>query len=341
MRSPQTLILISGILLVSAAAVPIHQEQLAEQQYKNIQSFKGEKASEVLPAMQFMSAALKVDCSYCHVEDKASDEKDEKKTAREMIAMERDINAKHFGGRTVITCATCHAGHTSPINVPPVTGVEVRPRRSAEVKPADVLAAYGKAFGNKPAAGWHFEGKGNLFGEDVTLNATYATGKFMIIAHGAHGDTRMGFDGAASWFAPPGGPASVLPAEVIQSFARWNMLYLGPSSLPVLTNPVGGTAKIGDVDMQIVSGAIAGEKGRATFYFDKKTGLLARSVFTSPTILGSNVEINDYSDYRRVAGVELPMKVINHTGDRDATRLYSSAKADDKVDPAIFSVPAK
>ncbi len=339
MRLAPTLILISTVIFCSAASLPLQQEPLAEQQFKNIVSFKGNKASDVLPAMQFMSASLKVDCEYCHTQDRASDEKEAKKSAREMIAMERDINAKHFGGRVVVTCATCHGGHTNPINVPPVTGVEVRPRRSPDVKPAEVLAAYGRAVGDTTAKGWSIEGKGNLFGEDVTLKSTYAGNKFVITAHGAHGDTRLGYDGAVAWFAPPGGAASPLPAEVTPGFARWNMVYSGPASLPALNNPSGGTAKIADQDMLVVSGSIAGEKGRASFYFDKKSGLLARSVFSTPTVLGSNVEINDYTMYRKVSGVQLPTKIVNHTGDRDSVRTFTSIRAEAKVDSAMFSPP--
>src|SRR4051794_20562054 len=125
MRLRHALFIISGLILCTAVALPLQQEPLAEQQFKNIKSFKGQKASDVLPAMEFMAASLKVGCEFCHTEDRASDEKQEKGTARAMIAMERDINAKHFGGRTVVTCATCHGGKPNPLNVPPVQGIEV------------------------------------------------------------------------------------------------------------------------------------------------------------------------------------------------------------------------
>src|SRR5262249_9937288 len=58
----------------------------AAEQFKNIQILKDMPADQLIPAMQFMTASLGVDCEYCHVE-KAFD-KDDKKTkgyARHMM----------------------------------------------------------------------------------------------------------------------------------------------------------------------------------------------------------------------------------------------------------------
>ena len=67
--------------------------KMAEQQYKNITSFKGAPAEEVMPAMQFMATSLGVECAFCHVTGKMeADEKAAKKTAREMIAMTAAIS---------------------------------------------------------------------------------------------------------------------------------------------------------------------------------------------------------------------------------------------------------
>ena len=65
----------------------------AEGRFKNIQVFKGYPADDLVPAMQFISNALGVDCDFCHV-DRApeKDDKKEKQTARKMITMTRAIN---------------------------------------------------------------------------------------------------------------------------------------------------------------------------------------------------------------------------------------------------------
>ena len=58
----------------------------ASQQFKNIQVLKDVPADQLIPAMQFITASLGVDCEYCHVEhafDK--DDKKPKVMARKMM----------------------------------------------------------------------------------------------------------------------------------------------------------------------------------------------------------------------------------------------------------------
>ena len=57
-------------------------------------------------------------CNYCHVEDRASDEKMQKLTARGMITMVREINARFPDGKQHVTCYTCHHGNTIPATAP-------------------------------------------------------------------------------------------------------------------------------------------------------------------------------------------------------------------------------
>jgi len=78
------------ILVAQAQSGPVQSvpagRKMAEEAYKNIQVFKGFPADQVIPAMQFISASLGVDCEHCHVEhafDK--DDKKPKQTAQKMI----------------------------------------------------------------------------------------------------------------------------------------------------------------------------------------------------------------------------------------------------------------
>lgn len=57
-------------------------------------------------------------CNYCHVEDRASDEKMQKVVARNMIIMAREINARFPDGAQHVTCYTCHRGSTTPATAP-------------------------------------------------------------------------------------------------------------------------------------------------------------------------------------------------------------------------------
>ncbi len=69
--------------------------------------------------MAAFRVALGGQCTTCHVRgDFASDEKPEKETARMMIAMTRDINAKFTDGKMHVTCFTCHRGDEHPKTAP-------------------------------------------------------------------------------------------------------------------------------------------------------------------------------------------------------------------------------
>jgi hypothetical protein len=93
--------------------------------FKNIQVLKDIPADQLIPSMTFITGALGVDCAFCHVtgpghNDFASDDKPNKKTAREMMTMTMGINQNSFGGQQRVTCATCHQGHNQPNPATPV-----------------------------------------------------------------------------------------------------------------------------------------------------------------------------------------------------------------------------
>ncbi|HMD36314.1 MAG TPA: c-type cytochrome [Vicinamibacterales bacterium] len=79
------------------------------------------KDRPVLPAMQQIAQALGVTCDYCHVQDRAADDKPTKKTARQMLLLVRDINeklpsavSKSAEETTAVNCTTCHRGVAIP-----------------------------------------------------------------------------------------------------------------------------------------------------------------------------------------------------------------------------------
>ena len=78
----------SIVLVVLAGAVALYAafqsptqnatpQKTAEQQFKNIQVLKGIPADQLIPTMQFISASLNVECTFCHVEHEF--QKDDKK----------------------------------------------------------------------------------------------------------------------------------------------------------------------------------------------------------------------------------------------------------------------
>ena len=92
----------------------------AEEVFKNIQMLKGVPSEQLIPAMEFISSSLGVQCSFCHVENHfEKDDKKSKKTAREMIQMMSALNRNSFEGRREVTCYSCHRGSRKPSATPP------------------------------------------------------------------------------------------------------------------------------------------------------------------------------------------------------------------------------
>ena len=101
-----------------------HENEPAEQVFKNIQSLKGMPAGRLVRVMNMgYSRALGVGCLHCHFgQDYSSDEKRQKRAAREMMAMNKMINEqlrslKNLEGKPeekFVNCTTCHRGQVDP-----------------------------------------------------------------------------------------------------------------------------------------------------------------------------------------------------------------------------------
>src|SRR5262249_44419924 len=118
--------------LVAVQAQENPATKLAEQQYKNIKTLKGVPADQLIPAMQFMSASLGVDCEYCHVRDGRQmvfdkDDKKPKLAARNMIEMMNAINKDNFESKREVTCNPCHRGAAHPVGIPIISDEEPKP----------------------------------------------------------------------------------------------------------------------------------------------------------------------------------------------------------------------
>lgn len=75
--------------------------------------------ANLIPSMRAAATGLGVQCGFCHEQDRASDAKPEKVTARMMFAMVKDINAKMPDAKIKVTCYTCHRGMQEPVSAPP------------------------------------------------------------------------------------------------------------------------------------------------------------------------------------------------------------------------------
>jgi photosynthetic reaction center cytochrome c subunit len=94
-------------------------QKTAGEVYMNLQVLKDVPADQFMPAMQYITAALGVECEYCHVPRHFdSDDKPTKLTARKMMQMMFAIDKDNFNGRREVTCYTCHRGAAKAESMP-------------------------------------------------------------------------------------------------------------------------------------------------------------------------------------------------------------------------------
>ena len=93
----------------------------AGEQFKNVKILKEVPSGQFLQYMRSFNASLGVECTFCHVQDRSSDEKQEKLTARQMLTMTHEINEKFFAGKMEVSCFTCHKGASHPVSEPPAS----------------------------------------------------------------------------------------------------------------------------------------------------------------------------------------------------------------------------
>ncbi len=105
-----------------AAGEPLRKpEETAEQHFKNVKTdaLKTLPASQFIDQMRYMAWSVGKDCEFCHVKDHFdSDDKKEKKTARQMLDMTASIDQNNFKSRPEVRCFTCHEGHNRPLSHP-------------------------------------------------------------------------------------------------------------------------------------------------------------------------------------------------------------------------------
>src|SRR5947207_12306299 len=100
------------------------ENQPAESVFKNIKIFNGVPAGRLVNIINMgFGRSLGVSCGFCHVPGKWDlDDKEEKNTARLMLAMVQTINRDYIskvpndsGPRAMVSCFTCHRGNPRPM----------------------------------------------------------------------------------------------------------------------------------------------------------------------------------------------------------------------------------
>ena len=329
------------------------EPKTAEQVFKNIVELKGTPADQLIPAMQFIASSLGVECNFCHVQGKMdSDDKPEKKTAREMMAMMFAINKSHFGGHREITCYSCHHGAAHPAGTPPVLESDLAEHKEAATAPAaqspsadEILNKYITALGGAEAIQkiTSREGKGLIvFGENQTPIEVFtkAPNKRISVTHMGKGESYTAFDGTAGWLGNTGRPArqmSPAESEAAGLDAEFYLALRIKEIFPELRR--GRPETIRGFECSQLIGLKPGHPP-VRFYFDNQTGLLMRLVRYGETPLGRSATQIDYADYRPVNGVRVPWRWTLARSNGRFTIQLSEVKANVPLDDEKFARPA-
>jgi hypothetical protein len=116
-------------LVVLAAALCVAfwpAKSQGDPQLKNVQVLTGLSQEQLEDYMADVVEFLGVKkCSFCHAQDKSSDEKEHKVAARKFMKLTKELNEGFFkDSEEKVTCYTCHRGQEKPLNKPGEEGAE-------------------------------------------------------------------------------------------------------------------------------------------------------------------------------------------------------------------------
>lgn len=346
---------LSGHLFAQTTVTNSRDNKSAAERYHNIQVLKDIPADELIPAMQFMTYSLGVECSYCHVEGALEkDDKKNKLTARKMMRMMLAINRDNFDSKQVVTCNSCHRGAPRPFSIPAIaqTGTassfETPPEGETTgnaPSPEDVIAKYLDAIGGASALSKvktrQEKGRITIGGRDLPVEIiTSAGGKQLTLVHLSGGDSVTAYDGTSGWSSVPNRPAHPISSTESISARIETDLQL-PMHMKQLFDQLKSMPpeNIGDRQAYVLVGINAGEIA-AKFYFDKNSGYLLRILRYTSTPLGQNPSQIDNDDYRNQNGLKIPfVKTISRPNSRIAIRI-DEVKFNVPVDDSRFAFPA-
>ena len=348
--------IVAAVFAAQFVSAQAPEVKTAEQVYKNIQQLKGTPADQLNAAMQFISVSLGVECEACHVAGKFdADDKNNKKTAREMMAMTAAINKDSFRGQRQVTCYSCHRGSLRPVAVPPVQDSDTPPHPAAPATPPgaegppptvdDIIAKYLSAVGGadtmKNITSRTMKGTLMAMGSETAIDLyTKAPNKRVSISHmSPTADSYTAFDGTAGWLGTTGRAAREMsPTEAFAASldADFYLVAHLKELFPQLRR--GRPAEVAGAMCETINATRPGQPA-VVFYFDQKTGLLQRMVRFADTPMGRMPTQIDYADYREVDGVKTPWRwTLARTNGRFTIQL-KEVKNNLAIDDAKFAKP--
>jgi photosynthetic reaction center cytochrome c subunit len=325
-----------------------------DQVFKNIQVLKAIPSDQLIPAMQFITSSLGVECDFCHVQNAYDkDEKKPKQTARKMMEMMFAINKQNFDGRREVTCYSCHRGSAHPVGIPVISSEKraEEPMEAHEAVPANLPTAdqlidkYVQALGGAQAiqkiSSRVEKGTVKLDGRKFPVAIfNLAPDKRASIMQLSNGDSLTIYDGHAGWLAVPSRPVHDMSGADLDAARLDADLHLPIEMKQIFSDfNVEHPEKVGDHEAYVVSGLREGQPPMK-FYFDEKSGLLIRIVRYAESPLGRNPTQIDYDDYRDIDGVKTPFQwTIARPGGRFTIRI-EQAQQNVPIDERKFGRPA-
>ena len=348
----------SSVRAQSGEAKP--KPKTTQEAFKNIQVLKDLPPGQLIPAMQFITSSLGVECDFCHV--RGAFEKDDKKpkqTARKMMQMMLALNQQNFEGRREVTCYSCHRGSSKPVSIPMVAdtsaleALEEFAPPAAESIPAsipatglptatEVLDKYVTAVGGAAAIEKISSrvGTGQVrfaAGPALPVQISWkAPGKQIMTVHLPAGDSTTVWTGHAGWLSSPGAPVRETNEADFEG-ARLDADLQLPIHLKQLFSDIKviHVEKVRDHDTVLLLASNPGQSGLELF-FDAQSGLLLRQLRFSKSPLGLNPTRTDYDDYKDFDGVKVPLHV---TVARPLTKLdiqFDQVSQNVAVDDGLF-----
>jgi photosynthetic reaction center cytochrome c subunit len=335
--------------------------KITQKTFKNIQVLKDLPADDLIPAMQFITASLGVECEFCHVRNAfEKDDKQTKQTARKMMQMVSAINQQNFKDQRDVTCYSCHRGSPRPLQTPVVGDTaayletpEGASSTSADANSTTALPGAQEVVDKYSAALGGVEAIGKISSRLETGTARFMSGpafalkivsktptKQIMTVHLPTGDSSTAFNGRAGWLASPGGPGREMHEADFEGARLDADLQFAVHLKRAFTQlKVVKTEKIGERQTLML---LAGNPGQAPLelFFDKDSGLLARQLRFGKSPLGLNPTRIDYDDYKEFDGVKVPTHL---TIARPRTQLdiqIDKVQQNVPVDDTQFEPPA-
>lgn len=322
-----TMLALSAICGAQSAqlSTTIPSSKTTEQVYKNIQVLRGVPADQLIPAMQFITDSLGVQCDFCHLENAFDkDDKETKHTARKMMRMMLTINKDNFDEHKEVTCYACHRGAHKPVAIPVISEEPIQlaaeektnheEGNAASLPSADkIIGKYLQAIGGADAVA-----RISTRLQKGTLTVGTAQFPVEVLAKGSEnrvttvrfpgGESVTGFNAQVGWLSTPGhGVHEMSSAEV--DAARMDAYPQFAIDLRRIFKELHmrQLEKVDDHPTYVISGI---QEGRppVQLYFDQESGLLVRLLRYVDTPLGLNPVQIDYADYREEGGVRTPFR---------------------------------